>query len=214
MEGECTWVAPANSISPGLPVMHAVPCTCLSSQQICECGGLPPPQPLQEDDPRRLTDVGTQAFACALAAAKPADRPTLEYLRLDGQLAVGAATAAALATAPFRHVSQLSLMYGGALQPNCTEAPLYCLLRGVCVRNFVTKPRMLVRRNVRAVECIGFVHTRVVQMWLHHRMGLVKRVQDCSSITLHPVPPQPSRRWDVSRRACTTRLRDSMLCAD
>lgn len=67
--------------------------------------------PLQED-PRCLTDAGTQAFACALAAAKPADRPTLEHLCLHGHAAIGAGTAAALATAPFRRVSQLLLSDG------------------------------------------------------------------------------------------------------
>ena len=69
-----------------------------------------------------LTDAGTQAFASTLAAADPADRPTLEHLCLDGQLAIGAATAAALATAPFRQVSQLSLNYGGALQLGHAES--------------------------------------------------------------------------------------------
>jgi hypothetical protein len=91
---------------------------------MCERGGLPPLQPQRADKPGRLTDAGTQAFACALEAAEPADRPTLEYLALDGQLAIGAATAAALATAPFRQVSQLSLSYGGALQCDHAEAPL------------------------------------------------------------------------------------------
>jgi hypothetical protein len=92
--------------------------------KLCERGGLPALQPQQEEVPGRLTDAGTQAFASALAAAEPADRPTLECLRLDGQLAIGTATAAALATAPFRQVSQLSLTYGGALQLDCVEAPL------------------------------------------------------------------------------------------
>ena len=95
--------------------LRSMPCTCLSSQQMIDRGGLAPLQPQQKDDPGRLTDAGTQAFACALAAAEPADRPTLECLCLDGQPAIGAATAAALATAPFQHVSQLSLNHGGAL---------------------------------------------------------------------------------------------------
>jgi hypothetical protein len=67
----------------------------------------------RKEDPGSLTDAGTQAFASILAAAKPADRPTLEHLRLDSQPAIGAGTAAALTTAPFRHVSRLSLTYGG-----------------------------------------------------------------------------------------------------
>ena len=83
--------------------------------------------PLLQDpleDPGRLTDADTQAFASILAAAKPADRPTLEHLRLDSQPAIGAGTAAALATAPFRHVSQLSLTRGGALQLDLARAPV------------------------------------------------------------------------------------------
>lgn len=117
----CGWRQQSLSV---LICLQCMPCTCLSSQQMGECGGLPPLQPQQEDDPGRLTDAGTQAFACALEAAEPADRPTLEYLALDGQLAIGAATAAALATAPFRRVSQLSLNYGGALQRDHAGAPL------------------------------------------------------------------------------------------
>jgi hypothetical protein len=103
---------------------------------------------LLQDDPRRLTDAGTQAFASMLAAAKPANRPTLEHLSVDSQDAIGAGTAAALATAPFRHVSQLSLTHGGALQLDHAEAPL-----SACVTNFSAKP------------CF---HTRVVQLWLCH----------------------------------------------
>jgi hypothetical protein len=84
------------------------------------CGGM---VPLQED-PGCLTDAGTRAFACTLAAAEPAERPTLECLCLGGHPTTGAGTAAALATAPFRHISQLLLIKMGALQLDRAEAPL------------------------------------------------------------------------------------------
>ena len=94
--------------------------------------------PLLQEDPGCLTDAGTQAFASTLAAAKPADHPTLEHLNLDFQPAIGADTAAALATAPFQRVSQLSLVHTGVLQVVSAERP--CPLKGVCVKNFVAKP--------------------------------------------------------------------------
>jgi hypothetical protein len=58
------------------------------------------------------------------AAAEPANGPTLEDLCLSGHPAIGAGTAAALATAPFRHVSQLSLTRAGALQLDVARAHL------------------------------------------------------------------------------------------
>lgn len=177
MGGECSWVAPALLCI--LICLQSTSCMCFWSQQICVNGGLPPPQPLQEDDPRRLTDAGTQAFACALAAAKPFDRPTLEYLRLDGQLAVGAATAAALSTAPFRQVSQLSLMYGGAQQ-------LVGLRRSASVHSELS----VSGTSLRSHTCL---HTRVVQMWLHSRMDLLERCAELQQSHSVPILPLSHR---------------------
>ena len=85
--------------------------------------------PFLQEHPRCLTDAGMQAFASTLAAAKPADRPTLEHLCLELQPAIGTSTAAALATAPFQHVSRLLLRWGGALQLDLQEH--FCPLSGV-----------------------------------------------------------------------------------
>jgi hypothetical protein len=82
-----------------------------------------------QEDPGCLTDAGTWAFASALAAAEPAERPTLECLCLGGHPATGAGTAAALATAPFRHISHLLLIRMGALQ---LDRKLLCPLTEVC----------------------------------------------------------------------------------
>lgn len=103
------------SVSPDLPAINALhrllePAH-MWSPNTCVCGGL---LPLQEER-SRLTDAGTRAFAGALAAAEPAERPTLEHLCLNCHPAISAGTAAALTTAPFRHVSKLRLMFGGAL---------------------------------------------------------------------------------------------------
>ena len=171
-----------------------MPCTCPSSQQLIDHGGLPPLQPQQEDDPGRLTDAGTRAFACVLAAADPADRPTLEHLCLDGQLAIGAATAAALATAPFRQVSRLSLNYGGALQPGHAEASALSAQRSLC-DEFTAKP------------CL---HDQVRQMWLHlENESSRPKCRSAAESTLScPTIEQHSRRLQKVHAS----LRDSMRC--
>lgn len=74
------------------------------------------------------------AFAGALAAAKAADRPTLERLYLKDHPAIGAASAAALATAPFRRVRHLVLSYGGAQQLDPAEE---AVLTQNCLHNDV-----------------------------------------------------------------------------
>lgn len=63
-----------------------------------------------------LTDVGTTALLHALAAADPADRPTLEHLHLNRHPGIGVGTAVALAAAPLHSLSKLSMTRGGAQQ--------------------------------------------------------------------------------------------------
>jgi hypothetical protein len=91
-----------------------------------------------QHDPGRLTDAGIMAFACALAAAEPPDRPTLERLYLKDHPLIGAAAAAALTTAPFQRIRQLVLRYGGAQQLDpAEEAPMLtqnCLCDNVCCK--------------------------------------------------------------------------------
>jgi hypothetical protein len=71
-----------------------------------------------------LTDSGTGALACTLAAADSAERPTLERLHLNRHPGIGCATAAALAAAPLQSLSKLSMSHGGALHLHAANGSL------------------------------------------------------------------------------------------